>query len=168
MEGLLYHNPLLQQHCFISTTQSGCLTQADKESLEAQVQALQTSEAKLKLENAQLKEVAEVARQQSVAMEMWQKSRDLEMSSLRHQLLDLQMQSDDKTATGKLHHQIMTLQVSEATALKKLEEANGKVSLSLSRVSGRCQLFSSKFELGLRLGLRLVLELGLRLVLGLE
>jgi len=111
------------------------LTQADKESLEAQVQALQTSEAKLKLENAQLKEVAEVARQQSVAMEMWQKSRDLEMSSLRHQLLDLQMQSDDKTATGKLHHQIMTLQVGEATALKKLEEANGKVSLSLSRVS---------------------------------
>ena len=144
------------------------MTQADKESLEAQVQALQTSEAKLKLENAQLKEVAEVARQQSVAMEMWQKSRDLEMSSLRHQLLDLQMQSDDKTATGKLHHQIMTLQVGEATALKKLEEANGKVSLSLSKVSGQCQPFSSKFELGLRLGLRLVLELGLRSVLGLE
>ena len=60
-------------------------------------------------------------------MEMWQKSRDLEMSSLRHQLLDLQMQSDEKTVAGKLHHQIVTLEISEATALKKVEEANSKV-----------------------------------------
>ena len=112
--------------CF-STLTPGCLTLADKESLETRVQELKTSETKLKLENAQLKEVAEVARQQSVAMEMWQKSRDLEMSSLRHQLLDLQMQSDEKTVAGKLHHQIVTLEISEATALKKVEEANSKV-----------------------------------------
>ena len=88
---------------------------------------LRKSETQLKLENAQLKEIAEVARQQAVAMETQQKSHDLELSSLRHQLLDLQMQSDDKTVIGKLHHQIVTLQVSESAALKKLEEANGKV-----------------------------------------
>ena len=111
--------------CFSPST--GCLTLSDKESLETRVQELKTSETKLKLENAQLKEVAEVARQQSVAMEMWQKSRDLELSSLRHQLLDLQMQSDEKTVAGKLHHQIVTLEISEATALKKVEEANSKV-----------------------------------------
>ena len=110
----------------------GCLTLAEKESLETRVQELKTSETKLKLENAQLKEVAEVARQQSVAMEMWQKSRDLEMSSLRHQLLDLQMQSDEKTVAGKLHHQIVTLEISEATALKKVEEANSKVCIRVT------------------------------------
>ena len=109
----------------------GCLTLAEKESLETRVQELKTSETKLKLENAQLKEVAEVVRQQSVAMEMWQKARDLEMSSLRHQLLDLQMQSDEKTVAGKLHHQIVTLEISEATALKKVEEANSKVCKSV-------------------------------------
>ena len=108
------------------------MTLAEKESLETRVQELKTSETKLKLENAQLKEVAEVARQQSVAMEMWQKSRDLEMSSLRHQLLDLQMQSDEKTVAGKLHHQIVTLEISEATALKKVEEANSKVCISVA------------------------------------
>ena len=110
----------------------GCLTLAEKESLETRVQELKTSETKLKLENAQLKEVAEVARQQSVAMEMWQKARDLEMSSLRHQLLDLQMQSDEKTVAGKLHHQIVTLEISEATALKKVEEANSKVCIRVA------------------------------------
>ena len=115
---------------FFSPSSPGCLTLAEKESLETRVQELKTSETKLKLENAQLKEVAEVARQQSVAMEMWQRSRDLEMSSLRHQLLDLQMQSDEKTVAGKLHHQIVTLEISEATALKKVEEANSKVCMS--------------------------------------
>lgn len=65
-------------------------------------------------------------------MEMWQKSRDLEMSSLRHQLLDLQMQSDEKTVAGKLHHQIVTLEISEATALKKVEEANSKVCIRVT------------------------------------
>ena len=104
-----------------------CITQSDKESLERQLQSLRKSEAQLSLENAQLKEVADVARQQSVAMETWQKSHDLELSSLRHQLLDFQVQSDEKTIIGKLHHQIVTLQVSEAMAARKLEEANGKV-----------------------------------------
>lgn len=65
-------------------------------------------------------------------MEMWQKARDLEMSSLRHQLLDLQMQSDEKTVAGKLHHQIVTLEISEATALKKVEEANSKVCIRVA------------------------------------
>ena len=65
-------------------------------------------------------------------MEMWQKARDLEMSSLQHQLLDLQMQSDEKTVAGKLHHQIVTLEISEATALKKVEEANSKVCIKVA------------------------------------
>ena len=125
-------SPLAPAKKFVSTSPPGCLTLAEKESLETRVQELKTSETKLKLENAQLKEVAEVARQQSVAMEMWQKARDLEMSSLRHQLLDLQMQSDEKTVAGKLHHQIVTLEISEATALKKVEEANSKVCIRVA------------------------------------
>ena len=125
-------SPLAPAKKFVSPSPPGCLTLAEKESLETRVQELKTSETKLKLENAQLKEVAEVARQQSVAMEMWQKARDLEMSSLRHQLLDLQMQSDEKTVAGKLHHQIVTLEISEATVLKKVEEANSKVCIRVT------------------------------------
>ena len=72
--------------------------------------------------------MAEVARQQVAAMETKQKSHDIELSSLRHQLIDLQVQSDDRTALGKLHHQIVALQVSESRAVKSLEEARHKVS----------------------------------------
>ncbi len=106
---------------------AACITPAEKDQLERQVQSLQTSEAQLRLENAQLKEVADIARQQGVALETWQKSHELELSSLRQQLLDRQTQSDEKTVIGKLHHQIVALQVSETSAVKRLEESNGKV-----------------------------------------
>lgn len=104
------------------------LPERERTSLESQIFKLSESEAQLQLENSKLKEVADVARQQTVAMEMKQKSYDIEVSSLRHQLLELQIKADDHTMLGKLHHQLVALQVSEACALKKCEEINTRVS----------------------------------------
>lgn len=87
------------------------LPQGEKTSLENQIEELKKKEAELRLQNSQLQEVAEVARQQVVAMETKKQSHDLELSSLRHQLLDVQMQSDEKSLIGRLHHQIVALQV---------------------------------------------------------
>ena len=83
----------------------------EKASLESQIEGMKKKEAELKLRNSQLQEVAEVSRQQVVALEMRRKSNDLELSSLRHQLLDVQMQSEERSVIGKLHHQIVALQV---------------------------------------------------------
>lgn len=85
---------------------------AEKASLEGQIEDLRKKEAELKLQNSQLQEVAEVSRQQVVALETRKESRDIEISSLRHQLLDVQMQSEERSVIGKLHHQIVALQVS--------------------------------------------------------
>ena len=87
------------------------LPQDEKTSLENLIKELKRKEVELRLQNSQLQEVAEVSRQQVVAMETKRKSHDLELSSLRHQLLDVQMQSDEKSFVGKLHHQIVALQV---------------------------------------------------------
>lgn len=105
------------------------LPQSEKASLEEAIAQLKKSEVKLALDNNNLKEVAEIARQQAIAMEMVQKSNDLEVGSLRHQLLDLQSGSEERTAMGRLHHQLLAVQVSEAMALKRLEEAEAKVRL---------------------------------------
>ena len=99
----------------------------DKSSLEQKIAALEKSEAQLNIENSHLKEVSEVARQQAIAMELVQKSHDLEVASLRQQLLDLQGGSDEKASMGRLHHQLLALQISEASALKRQEEAQAKV-----------------------------------------
>lgn len=103
------------------------LPQDQRAELEQKIAELSKSEAQLTISNSQLKEVAEVARQQAIAVEMMQNSQDLEVSSLRHQLLDLQGSSEERTAIGRLHHQLLSLQVSEATAMKKLEVAEAMV-----------------------------------------
>ena len=84
---------------------------AEKASLEGEIEALKKREVELKLKNGQLEELAEVSKQQAVAMETKRKSHDIELSSLRHQLLDVQMQSEERSIIGKLHHQIVALQV---------------------------------------------------------
>ena len=106
---------------------ASALPQEHRAELEHRISDLSKSEAQLTIGNSQLKEVAEVARQQAAAVETMQKSRDLEVISLRHQLLDLQGGSDEKTALGRLHHQLLSCQVSEATAVKKLEVSEAKV-----------------------------------------
>lgn len=43
------------------------------------------------------------------------------------QLEDMQTMSDDKATIGKLHHHIIALQLSEGTAVRKLESSEYKV-----------------------------------------
>ena len=121
---------------------------AEKSSLEHNIAQLQKSECQLRINNNHLKEVAEIARQQAIAMEMVQKSHDLEVSSLRQQLLDLQSGSEEKTTVGRLHHQVLALQISEATALKRQEEMEAKVRGACN--NGRINLVS-QVERGLYL-----------------
>ena len=50
---------------------------------------------------SRLKEVAEVASHQTEAIKAQQESQDKELTSLRKQLYDMQMESDDKTIIGQ-------------------------------------------------------------------
>jgi len=107
---------------------SNSVTQETHLSVTRRVQSLEESESKLKVEVSRLKEVAEVASHQTEAIKAQQESQDKELTSLRKQLYDMQMENDDKTIIGKLHHHIVALQVSEGTAVRKLEAATQKLS----------------------------------------
>ena len=93
------------------------------------------------LEINQLKEVSEVAAHQNRALEALQQSQEKELLSLRNQLRDIQSQSDEKAVIGKLHRHIVQLQVSESTAVRKLEAAHNRVlklEAALLRLDQRC------------------------------
>ncbi|XP_071137463.1 centrosomal protein of 290 kDa-like isoform X1 [Mytilus edulis] len=92
------------------------------------ISSLEEEEIKLKQEISKLKEISEVATSQVKSLETLQLSREKENASLRQQLLDFQIQSDEKTIIGKLHRHIVQLQVSEGTAVRKYEEVKKKVS----------------------------------------
>uniref|UniRef100_H3A222 Centrosomal protein 290 n=1 Tax=Latimeria chalumnae TaxID=7897 RepID=H3A222_LATCH len=82
---------------------------------------LEMSEADLKTEVSKLKELSDVAKMQVEILEARQQSREKEVESLRKQVLDYQAQSDEKALIAKLHQHIIALQISEATAVSKLE-----------------------------------------------
>lgn len=100
------------------------IARADK----ALIQKLEESEGVLKVENSRLKEVADIAQHQTETVTLRQKSQEKELMSLRKQLYELQMETDEKTIIAKLHQQIVALQVSESTAVRKLKIAKTKLS----------------------------------------
>ncbi|XP_033101363.1 centrosomal protein of 290 kDa-like isoform X2 [Anneissia japonica] len=106
---------------------ANAVTKAISDIDKKRIAELEKSQLKLKIDNSKLKEMAEVASFQSKALEAQQISREKEVMSLRQQLLDIQTQSDEKAIIGKLHHHIVALQVSEGTAVRKLEAAISKI-----------------------------------------
>lgn len=91
------------------------------------VTELEKTEAELRAEVSRLREVSEVAMMQASALQAKQQSKDREVESLRRQVLDLQSQSDEKALVAKLHQHIVALQLSEASALSRLETALSNV-----------------------------------------
>ncbi|XP_030069982.1 centrosomal protein of 290 kDa [Microcaecilia unicolor] len=88
---------------------------------------LEESESELKIEVSKLRDLSDIAKMQVVTLEARQQSREKEVESLRKQVLDYQAQSDEKSLIAKLHQHIVALQVSEATAVGKLEGATSKL-----------------------------------------
>ncbi|XP_061435033.1 centrosomal protein of 290 kDa-like isoform X1 [Lethenteron reissneri] len=107
---------------------AGGVSRAVSEADRRQIRQLEESQAALRMEVSKQRDVAEVARAQAESWASRQHSHEKEVESLRRQLSDLQCRSDEKTLLGTLHQHIMALQLSEATALRKLETARAKLS----------------------------------------
>ncbi|KAK2838372.1 hypothetical protein Q7C36_013186 [Tachysurus vachellii] len=82
---------------------------------------LEKSGAELRIEVSKLREISDVAKTQVFALEARQQSREKEVECLRKQVLDYQAQSDEKALIAKLHQHIVALQLSETTAVSRLE-----------------------------------------------
>ncbi|XP_074181418.1 centrosomal protein of 290 kDa isoform X2 [Rhinolophus sinicus] len=88
---------------------------------------LEKNEMELKVEVSKLREISDIAKSQVEILNARQQSREKEVESIRMQLLDYQAQSDEKALIAKLYRQIVSLQISEATALGKLELVTSKL-----------------------------------------
>lgn len=73
------------------------ISEADRK----KIMELEESAVTHRNEISKLKEISEVATSQVKTLEMVQLSREKENASLRQQLLDFQIQSDEKTIIGK-------------------------------------------------------------------
>ncbi|XP_048404804.1 centrosomal protein of 290 kDa isoform X2 [Stegostoma tigrinum] len=93
----------------------------------SRITELEKSESELKVEASKLRDIADVAKMQVAALEALQQSREKEVEALRKQVLDYQAQSDERALIATLHQHIIALQVSEATAVSKLQAFASKL-----------------------------------------
>ncbi|KAG8439537.1 hypothetical protein GDO86_005659 [Hymenochirus boettgeri] len=91
------------------------------------IMELEKTEAELKAEVSKLRNISDIAKMQVSALASRQISREKEVESLRKQVLDFQDQSDERALIAKLHQQIVALQISESTAVGKLEATTAKL-----------------------------------------
>ena len=77
------------------------MTSQTHEAALKKIQNLEESETKLQIEVSRLKEIAEVASHQTEAIKTQQEYQEKELMSLRKQLYDMQMESDEKTIIGR-------------------------------------------------------------------
>ncbi|XP_036373669.1 centrosomal protein of 290 kDa [Megalops cyprinoides] len=103
----------------LANSVSKAISDADRQ----RIAELEKAEAQLKLEVSKLREVSDVAKMQVTTLESRQQCREKEVEALRRQVLDYQAQSDEKALIAKLHQHLVALQLSEATAVAKLEGA---------------------------------------------
>ncbi|XP_067415947.1 centrosomal protein of 290 kDa [Emydura macquarii macquarii] len=101
----------------LTNSVSKAISDADRR----KIMELEKSEMELKIEVSKLKELSDIAKMQVAALEARQQSKEKEVESFRMLVLDYQAESDEKALIAKLHQHIIALQVSESTAVGKLE-----------------------------------------------
>ncbi|KAG5442775.1 Centrosomal protein of 290 kDa [Clonorchis sinensis] len=87
---------------------------------EKRSRVLERENLKLHHENEQLKEVAVISLAQLQNAEQQQATRDLELESLRKQLVELEAKDDGTAKMVRLHRMITQLQISESNAVANL------------------------------------------------
>jgi centrosomal protein CEP290 len=78
--------------------------------------------AELEAQVGTLRETAATASRQTRELQALQKAQIRETTSMRERLLDMEVDTDERTTIGKLHRIILGLQTSENDAVRRIEE----------------------------------------------
>ncbi len=113
---------------------SNCIPKAVNDADKQRINDFERSESALKIEVARLKELTEITLYQTEALEFIHNIHKKELDCIGS--IEILSHDGDKTEVGKLHRQIISLQISEATAIRKLQNSlqlNKKLETQLLR-----------------------------------
>ncbi|KAJ1568507.1 hypothetical protein HK405_001162, partial [Cladochytrium tenue] len=123
----------------------GGVNRQEHEKVLAKKRELADRIAKLEDDIVKYKETAEIAAKQSTDLLHLHSSDEKEKAILRAAIQELQLEGDEKLLIGKLHHHILAIQMSEATALRKLEDAERKC-LGLEAQIAQSEKYAADFD----------------------
>lgn len=90
--------------------------------LEEKYTLLIQEKEKLEMSNSDLQEELKVLKTTLTAQKLWTSAQEYEFLSLKHQLVDLQAVTDDKTVIARLSTDVVQARLSEAKSEKKISE----------------------------------------------
>ena len=105
-----------------------CIPKEQFDEIDKKYKDLLDVEVHLKIENDKLKEIADISQIQVKDFEQRKDNSIIELEALRHQVLDLQSQTDEKALIGRLHQQVISLQLKDNDSIKKLKSFESKFS----------------------------------------
>ena len=104
-----------------------CIPKDEFDALNLKFKELNESEVLLKIENSKLKEIADISQTQIIDFEQRKDNSTIELEALRHQILDLQTQTDEKALIGRLHQQVLSLQIKDNESIQKIKFLDAKM-----------------------------------------
>ena len=113
---------------------SNCIPKSINDADKQRITNLEKTESSLKIEVARLRELTEITLYQTESLEFIHNVNKKELDCIGN--INILSYDDDKTEIGKLHRQIISLQISEATAIRKLQNSiqmNKKLETQLLR-----------------------------------
>ena len=103
---------------------SQSIPRAVHEAIKHQLNDLEKQEHLLKLEVSRLRELTQITLDQSASIEFINNLSRAQLESLN--IINIQSLNDQDNDLGKLHRQLIVFQISEATAVRKLQQAQGR------------------------------------------
>ena len=111
------------------------------ELLNSKYQELLEKELKSQMEISKYKEISDISQIQLASLELKKGNSLHELEALKHQVLDLQTQSDEKALIGRLHQQVLSLQLNEKEfnqQKKSMESHTNTLEASLLKSNKKC------------------------------
>uniref|UniRef100_A0A0V0J8C2 Centrosomal protein of n=2 Tax=Schistocephalus solidus TaxID=70667 RepID=A0A0V0J8C2_SCHSO len=118
---------LLSNSCKFRLTFTEAAPKEVFEACKERLEKLEQAELKMRMENEALREVSTIAAAQVKAFNDMKTDAEKEQSILKLAIAELESSSDQKATMARLHRQITRLQISEATAVRRLAAANDKI-----------------------------------------
>ena len=111
------------------------------ELLNSKYQDLLEKELKSQMEISKCKEISDISQIQLASLELKKGNSLHELEALKHQILDLQAQSDEKALIGRLHQQLLSLQLNEKEynqQRKTMESHTNTLEANLLKANKKC------------------------------
>lgn len=105
----------------------------------------------LSLENEKLKEAAEMLNSKLESFKLWSSSQDYELLSLKHQIVDLQAATDDKTVIARLSSDVVNARLAENKMEQKVKILMQKLEECRNKCTRNEDLLKQEKEIGAKL-----------------